>query len=165
MYSTPKITTKTAKQALASLERTCSKMERAVSDARRSLYRWGITESDEQDAIIAKLIKDGFINERRYASAYVRDKLIGGRWGVAKIRAGLRAKSIDRELIEEAIENNTDKKEIKRKLTQNIRRHWEREHEKAASTYALRVKLFRRAASQGFDIEMINEIIEGILYE
>lgn len=160
MYSASKI--KSAQQALASLERTCARMERAISDVRRSLYRWGITAADEQDVIIARLIDSGFVDESRYAAAYVRDKMIGGRWGVAKIRAALRAKGIDRELIEEAIEQNTDGRQIKKRLEVNIRKHYEREVDKAASKYALRVKLFRRAAMQGFEIEMINDIIDRL---
>lgn len=161
MQSSPKI--KTTQQALVSLERTCARMERAISDIRRSLYRWGITAPDDQDAVIARLIGSGFVNEQRYAAAYVRDKLIGGRWGVAKIRAGLRAKGIDRELIEEAIGENVDSSEVKAKLLANMRRQYERERDKTPSTYALRVKLFRRAAGQGFDIDLINDVIDRIL--
>lgn len=161
MYSTSKI--KSPEQALAALERTCARMERAISDVRRSLYRWGITATDEQDVIIARLIANGFVDQRRYASAYVRDKMIGGRWGVAKIRAALRAKGIERELIDEAIEQNIDGRQIKQRLEANIRKHYERERDRATSTYALRVKLFRRAASQGFEIEMINDIIDRLL--
>ncbi len=156
---------KTPEQALSTLEWLCSKMERSASDARRSLYRWGITECRMQDCIIEKLRTDGFIDHRRYAGAYVRDKMIGGRWGEAKIRAGLRAKAIESYIIDEAIEQNFEKENADTKLETNLRRQYEKEKPKAENNYKLRAKLFRRAASQGFDIDTINAILERIFNE
>lgn len=164
MYS-QKTKIKSPEKALETLEWLCSKMERCTLDAKRSLYRWGVTSEEEQQKIIDKLIKNGFISNRRYAAAYVRDKLITGRWGAAKIRAGLRAKAIESEIIEEAIAENIEPQRLTDKLEQNIRRHYIKEKDKAESMYALRGKLFRRAASQGFDIEEINRIIEKVINE
>lgn len=166
MHSSSKI--KTELQAFNSLARTCSKMERCVSDIRRSLYRWGITESSQQERIVEKLTQHKFIDQQRYAEAYVRDKLIGGRWGVMKIRAGLRAKQIDNELINQAIEQNIESKTVRSRLEDNIGRQLEKmvkQSDTSSEKYRIRVKLFRRAASQGFDIEDINHILDKLLDE
>lgn len=154
--------TKTFEQAHSTMEWLCSKMERCCQDAKRSLYRWGITSQEEQNKIIDKLKKDGFIDEQRYANCYVRDKLIGGRWGEAKIRAGLRVKGIEQQVIERAIEENIDHERLNNKLEQTLQRIYDKEVEKCEDRYKLKAKMFRRAASQGFDIETINRTIEKI---
>ncbi|MFI3286842.1 MAG: regulatory protein RecX [Rikenellaceae bacterium] len=154
---------KTPEQALKTLEWLSAKMERCTSDTRRSLYRWGITERETQDRIIAKLTSDGFISDSRYAGAYVRDKMLGGKWGEAKIRAALKAKSIATDIIEQALEENINKETLNHKLENNIRKHYLKEAPREENLYNLRAKLFRRAASQGFDIEEINSIISKII--
>ena len=64
--------TKTPEQALRMLMERCAKSEVAVSDARRSLVRWGVAEADRQ-RIVDTLLRERFIDERRYAEAYVRE--------------------------------------------------------------------------------------------
>lgn len=164
MHSKP-IKVKTPQQALETLEWLSAKMERCSDDVRRSLYRWGITQPNEQQAIINKLRDTNYINDQRYAAAYVRDKLIGGKWGETKIRAGLKAKRIDNEIINIALAENIDQNKLNTKLETNIRKHYLKEKPKVENSYILRSKLFRRAASQGFDIEEINRIIERIFNE
>ncbi len=156
---------KTPQKALETLEWLSSKMERCTFDVRRSLFRWGVSDTQIQNDIIAKLQRDGFLSDSRYAGAYVRDKLISGRWGEAKIRAGLRAKGISSEIINRAISENVESDKLNEKLEQNIRKHYNKEKDKAENTYALRTKLFRRAASQGFDLDEVNSIISKILNE
>ena len=73
--------TKTPEQALRMLMYRCAKSEVAVSDARRSLVRWGVAEADRQ-RIVDTLLRERFIDERRYAEAYVREKTGLIRWGV-----------------------------------------------------------------------------------
>lgn len=154
--------TKTFEQAHSTMEWLCSKMERCCQDAKKSLYRWGITSPEEQSKIIERLKKDGFINEQRYANCYVRDKLIGGRWGEAKIRAELRAKGIEQQIVETALEENLDHERLNNKLEQTLQRIYDKEIDKCEDKYKLKAKMFRRAASQGFDLETINRTIGKI---
>lgn len=154
---------KTTEQALETMQWLCSKMERCRSDARRSLYRWGITEKATQEAIIDKLIRDKFIDEQRYAGAFVREKVSQGRWGASKIRYALRAKGIESETIEQAIDENIDTERMDENLEHDLRRKMEAETRKGTTGYDLRAKLFRRAASRGHDFDDINTILDIIL--
>ena len=94
--------TKTPEQALRALMTVCAKSERAISDVRRSLTRWGVAPEQHQP-IIDRLVRERFIDEARYAEAYVREKLNLSRWGVRKIRAALKAKRIPEQTIDEAL--------------------------------------------------------------
>lgn len=156
---------KTPEQALTTLEWLCSKMERSTGDARRSLYRWGVKDIEQQDRIIAKLIENRYIDDSRYAAAYVRDKVISGRWGEAKIRAALGAKGVARETINSALADNFDSKSVNSKLENSLRKAYEKELPRADDSYKLRAKLFRRAAGQGFDIDTINTILSRLFNE
>ncbi len=157
-----KIKVKTPEQALQTLEWLCSKMERCAQDARRSLYRWGVTSKAAQDEIIEKLQQNKFIDHRRYADIYVRDKVVAGRWGEAKIRMGLKAKGIEPHLIEDAIAENLSPKDTHEKLKKAILAHYEKEKKRTTDSYALKGKLFRRAVSRGFSTDEVKQIIETI---
>ena len=60
----------------------------------------GINETDE---IIKVLIKNSFIDEKRYAYAYVNDHYKIKKWGRNKIKAGLKEKNIPKKIIELAM--------------------------------------------------------------
>ena len=70
-YSRP---AKSVEQALQALMASCARSERCISDVRRSLYRWRM-EAADCETIIARLVKERFVDERRYAAAYVREKM------------------------------------------------------------------------------------------
>ncbi len=53
-----------------------------ISGSKLSL--WGI-ENDDAEKIIEILIKENFINEARFAAAFVRDKFKYNKWGKIKI--------------------------------------------------------------------------------
>ena len=111
---------KTPEQALRTLMNVCAKNERSISDVRRSLARWGVP-SEQQQPIIDRLVRERFIDEARYAEAYVREKLNLSRWGVRKIRAALRAKRIPEQTIDESLAQ-ADPQKLGSKLEETLRR-------------------------------------------
>lgn len=150
---------KTVKQALESLQRSCAKMERCVSDAKRSLYRFGI-ERDKWDGIIDSLIRDRYIDEKRYAESFVREKSSLQKWGIRRIETALKIKGIPNEYIEEAIASCiTEEKESENLHSILIAR---KAKIKDTDAFAVRRKLFTYAAGRGYDIDDINEILDTI---
>ena len=153
--------TKTPEQALVSLMRTCARAERCSSDALRSMRRWGLSESDAQ-GVLERLVRERFIDDGRYASAYVREKMRFSGWGERKIRMALRAKAIPARLIDEAMaqlvpeENNERLEEMLRKKAAKTT---------ARNDYELRGKLVRFAVGRGFDLEEVLETICRIFEE
>ena len=57
-------------------------------------------EAADCETIIARLVKERFVDERRYAAAYVREKMSCSGWGRRRIEMGLRAKGIPQEYID-----------------------------------------------------------------
>lgn len=149
---------RTAEQALTVLQWLCAKMERCESDVRRSLYRWKVPR-EEWDEVVEKLRQGGYVDNERYASAYVREKSRLSGWGKAKIVSGLRAKGIDRELVQSVVEEYVDRDEEREKLEQFVIKRIERDRERSKSLYDLRSRVFRAAASRGYDFDAINDLL------
>ncbi|HBZ34331.1 MAG TPA: RecX family transcriptional regulator, partial [Bacteroidales bacterium] len=67
--------------SLQKLQNYCAKAERCEQDIRRKLMLWNVTQNEAQN-IIDELKKDGFIDEKRYCSAYIHDKIMFSKWGM-----------------------------------------------------------------------------------
>ncbi len=147
---TPK-RTKTGEQALASLMRLCARAEKSESDARRLMRGWGVAP-DEVEKVMTRLIHERFIDDSRYAEAFVREKCRLSGWGVYKIRAALQRKRIDKELIDSAL-SQIDGGQMKQRLADQLAR--KAQSIKAATPYELKVKLIRYGLSLGYEYETV----------
>ena len=70
--------------------RLCARAEKSQDDARRLMRGWGLAER-EGEQVLARLVRDRFIDDGRYAEAFVRDKLRLSGWGEYKIRTACSA--------------------------------------------------------------------------
>ncbi len=95
------------KDILKKLYRYCAYQERCKSDVRNKLSELGVPHH-EMDHCITHLEEENFLNESRYVHAFVRGKFFLKKWGKHKIIAELRAKGIDKTLIEKVLEEEID---------------------------------------------------------
>ena len=144
---------KTPEQALAALMRLCARAEKSQEDARRLMRGWGLAERDAK-GVLAKLVRDRFIDDARYAGAFVREKLRLSGWGEYKIRTALQRKRIDRALIDAALAEAD-----RSGMDERLRRQLERKARTAKYTtqYELKTKLIRYGLSLGYDYETVVE--------
>lgn len=147
---------KTPEQALASLMRLCAKAERSSGDALRLMRGWGVADADAR-RVLDRLVADRFIDDRRYAEAFVREKMNLSGWGRYKIGASLRAKGIPQALVAEAMAQ-TDGTDMDERLTEILLRRMRTL--KAAAPFDARAKLMRYALSQGYDYETARDCVE-----
>lgn len=159
-YSQP---AKTPERALESLMNTCAKSERCISDVRRSLHRWRMRPED-YEPIIERLVREKFVDEERYARAYVREKMNCSGWGRRRIELGLRAKGIPKEIIEAALQQIEPERQTEQ-LERLLYRRSLRERDKARGGYELRTRLLRWAMGRGYDFEEVQEVLGRILAE
>ena len=107
---------KTPEQALNTLMRLCAKSEHSTGDAMRLMNRWHVAQ-EKRHEVLDKLIKLKFIDNRRFAEAYTRDKLRFQGWGKRKIRSGLMGKGVEREIIDAVLaEVESDDSQLMRLL-------------------------------------------------
>ena len=150
---------KTAAEALQSLMRLCARAEKSTGDARRLMRSWGVAEA-EQQGVVDRLVALRFIDNSRYAEAYVREKSDLAGWGPRKIAMQLRAKGVERDIVERALTTLDDDSQLKR-LTERLQRKMRTT--KAANDYELRGKLLRYAMSLGYDYELAKELTDKIV--
>ena len=130
---------KTPEQALAALMRLCARAEKSQEDARRLMRGWGLAERDAE-GVLAKLVRDRFIDDARYAGAFVREKLRLSGWGEYKIRTALQRTRIDRALIDAALAEAD-----RSGMDERLRRQLERKARTAkySTQYELKTKMIR----------------------
>ena len=91
------------KKVLERLQRQCARAEYCTSDVYRKALK--ALEGDAEGAarILASLTADRYVDDRRYAAAFAREKSSLQGWGPVKIRFQLRGKGISEEIITEAL--------------------------------------------------------------
>lgn len=151
--------TKSPEQALASLMRLCARAEKCESDARRLLRGWGIGEADTE-RIVGRLLRDRFIDDGRYAAAFVREKLRLSGWGEYKIRAALTRKGIDRAVIDREIAG-FDREGMQERLLAQLER--KARTVRQAVPRELKAKLVRYGLSLGYDYGTVLETVSTMI--
>lgn len=120
--------------------------------------------------ILHLLEKEKFIDDRRFAGAYVRDKLRFNGWGKNKISYMLRSLGVEEDIIREALVENyreadirkepdcPDAGEVLRKLVEN---KW-KSLKKSEPLQNRKMKVLRFAIGRGFEYSRVLEILQEI---
>ena len=93
---------KTEAEILHRMAAYCSLKECCVQDIQKKLSLAGLAEEAGQ-RIVSRLIHEKFIDEARFARAFVIDKLRFNKWGRVKIGYELRKKGVESTVIEDAL--------------------------------------------------------------
>ncbi len=129
----------------------CSLSEHCIQKVREKLVQWEAPKELIQP-IIDKLVEDDYINEERFARAFVKDKFRFNHWGRIKITTHLRVLSISSDIIAKAI-GEIDEDEYAEILDETVEK--KRKTIKKSTDYEIRAKLLRHALSRGFEYELI----------
>ena len=151
--------TKTPEQALAALMRLCARAEKSTGDARRLMRGWGVDER-AQEEIVRTLTAQRFIDDVRFAEAFVREKTNLSGWGAYKIRAALSRKGIDHATAEAAlagVDPALNAERLQQQLARKMRTA------KAATAYELKTKLIRYGLSLGFDFGAVSDAVNAMI--
>lgn len=141
----------TAHQARLKAESYCAYQERAQQEVRDKLYEWGL-HHDDVEQILSDLISENFLNEERFAKAYVLGKFRMKGWGKIKIKQHLKAKRVSEPLIKIAI-REIDLDEYENKLDDIIERKTLTTGKKM--TLQEKAKLVRYLQSKGYESDLI----------
>jgi regulatory protein len=92
----------TTQEALQKLRKFCAYQERSPFEVERKLYSLKLPK-ERHDDVIASLMDENFLDEHRFAEAYVRGKLNQKYWAPMRIRMGLQEHRIPRVVAERAL--------------------------------------------------------------
>jgi regulatory protein len=120
------------------------------------MHRWGLSD-DEQSQVLQRLLDGRYVDDSRYALAFVRDKVKYSKWGRRKIEQALWMKHIDEVVAQEALDSVDDEEyvEILRPMVEQKLRST-----RAASDYELRMKVTKYALGRGFTMDIISRCLK-----
>lgn len=146
---------KTEQEAYLQLAAVCAQAEHCEQEMRDKMKRWEI-DAATQDSIIARLVKERYIDNERYARAFVKDKIRYNKWGRRKVQQALWMKRISDD-IQQRVLDEIDEKEYLNVLMPLLKQ--KRKTIKANNDYELNQKLVRFALSRGFDFGIIRQCL------
>lgn len=153
----------TPAQAYERLADLCARAEYSTGELREKLRRMAMAPTDA-DAIVARLQRERYVDDARFAAAFVRQKATLSRWGRRKIAAALYSKRVARDIAERALDEIPDEVYAEA-LCGLLRSKAATQGSDALATYEGRTRLFRFAASRGFLTTEITAALRRLLEE
>jgi regulatory protein len=148
----------TPDQVLDKMAKYCAYQERCVKEVRDKLKTFDIAEEDKTK-ILDYLLDNRFVNDERYAKAFVRGKVNQSGWGINKIRFHLIQKGIDKDIIDEALVQ-TDEEVYRQRLIEILKT--KAKTIKAASDFEKKRKLAAYAMQKGFEGSLVWETLKDL---
>ena len=146
----------TEQEAYLQLAALCAQAEHCQQEMHDKMRRWGLDET-VQNRIITRLVKERYVDDERYARAFVKDKIRYNKWGRRKVQQALWMKRIDAD-IQQRVLDEIDEKEYLDILRPLLKQ--KRKSIKAESDYELNQKLLRFALSRGFGFDIIRQCLD-----
>lgn len=143
-----------AKNVLNRLEALCSRREYCSSEIMAKALKALDSDAEAASELVSALVKDGFVSDLRYATAFARDKASLTGWGPIKIRYALSAKKIDRETIDAAL-YDTDAEKAQEKLEKLILA----KKKTLEGDPQARLKLIKFALSRGYEYDQVRNLV------
>ena len=147
---------KTEEEAFLQLAALCANAEHCQYEMLEKMKRWELSD-EAQARVMARLIEERYVDDRRYARAFVKDKIRYNKWGHRKVQQGLWMKRIDKEIQDEVLDD-IDEKEYLDVLKPLLKQ--KRKSIKANSDYELNQKLVRFAYGRGFTFDIIRQCLD-----
>ena len=146
----------TEQEAYLQLTALCAQAEHCQQEMRDKMRRWDLDET-VQNRVIARLVKERYIDDERYARAFVKDKIHYNKWGRRKVQQALWQKHIDSD-VQQRVLDEIDEKEYLDVLRPLLKQ--KRKSIKAASDYEQNQKLVRFALGRGFSFDIIRQCLD-----
>ena len=147
---------KTEQEAYLTLTALCAQAEHCQYEMQEKMRRWELPE-DAQARVMAKLIKERYVDDERYTQAFVKDKIRYNKWGRRKVEQALWQKRIDDDTRKRVLDEVDDEEylSVLRPLLKQKRKTI-----KAKNDYELNQKLMRFAVGRGFTFDIIRQCMD-----
>lgn len=132
--------------------------EQCCYDVMKKMKRWEVAD-EVAERVVAKLVKEKFIDEERFARAFVRDKFRYNHWGRVRIEQELKMRKIAAKHIEAGLEElkEEDNMDVLRKIIEK-----KRPSVKGKNEYEIKGKLIRFAFGKGFAMDDIMKVVGSL---
>ena len=136
----------------------CSRREYCVEDIRQKALKALDGDAALAAEVVETLVKEKYVDDLRYASAFARDKSSIQGWGEVKIRYMLSAKKVSREVIDQAL-SEIDTVRASSRLEKLL----EAKYRSLREDPQCRLKLLRFALGRGYSYDEVNDLVNQLL--
>lgn len=147
---------KTEQEAYLTLAALCARSEHCQWEMLEKMRRWEL-DDETQARVMARLVEERYVDDERYARAFVKDKVRYNKWGRRKVEQALWQKRIADD-IRERVLDEVDEEEYLNVLRPLLKQ--KRKSTKAGNDYELNQKLVRFALGRGFTYDIIRQCID-----
>lgn len=148
----------TPAEAKGKVQRYCAYQERSHQEVRNKLFEYGLFSNDV-DQLLSDLITDGFLNEERYAKAFVGGKFRMKKWGRIKIVNALEAQGLSQNCIKIGLKE-IDPGDYISTLDSLLEKKGNEIDEE--NIYAKRDKISKYAIQKGYEPELVWKSLKEI---
>ena len=141
---------------LKKILRYCAYQDRCTQEVRTKLATFDMPDS-EKEKIVKLLVDEGYLDDERYASTFVRSKIHLKKWGVNKIRMSLKIKGISDEIIANAL-SEIDPEIYKDELIKVLKAKKINE----SDPYKKKAKLAQYAIQKGYEPSLVWDTLRVI---
>lgn len=140
--------------------RYLSRRDHSSFELKQKVGKKGYKESDI-DQVIEDLLESGYLNDEKFATAFVEEKTELNQWGPKKIKSHLYKKGIHQNIIEKVLSKATDDLQLQQicvDLVVKRKRHFLREDD----VFKRKQKIYRYLAGRGFSGSVIKKSLPRI---
>ena len=147
----------TKEQVLMKLTAMCSAAEHCSGEMLKKMDNWEVSP-EIQAEVMQYLVKEKYIDDRRFCRFFVNDKIKYNRWGRKKVEQALWEKRVDSSISAEVLDEVPQETyiEILKPLLRD-----KKKTVKGRNDYEVRCKLVRFAMGRGFTYDIINKCVDG----
>jgi regulatory protein len=154
---------KTENEAYLTLAALCAQAEHCQWEMTEKMRRWEL-DDEAQARVMERLVKERYVDDERYARAFVKDKVRYNKWGRRKVEQALWQKHIDEDIRQRVLDEVSDEEYL------NILRPLLKKKEKELKAQRSRLnaknsmvtqKLLRFAVGRGFTYDIIRQCIDS----
>ncbi len=150
------MTQKTEQEAYLTLAALCAQAEHCQWEMTERMQRWQL-DDEAQARVMQRLVKERYVDDERYARAFVKDKVRYNKWGRRKVEQALWQKHIAEDIRQQVLDEVGDDEyaSVLRPLLEQKRRST-----RANSDYEMNQKLTRFALGRGFTFDVIRQCLD-----
>ncbi len=147
---------KTEQEAFLTLAALCAQAEHCQWEMTEKMHRWELPE-EAQARIMERLTKERYVDDERFARAFIKDKIHYNKWGRRKVEQALWQKHIAEDIRQQTLDevSNEEYLDVLKPLIKQKRKTI-----KAKNDYEINQKLMRFALSRGFTFDIIRQCID-----
>lgn len=145
----------TEQEAYLRLAALCAQAEHCEYEMEEKMRRWQLDE-EARARVMQRLVRERYVDDERFARAFVKDKVRYNKWGRRKVEQALWQKHVD-EVVRQQVMSEVDDEEYIAVLRPLLRQ--KRPSVKARNDYERNQKLMKFAIGRGFTIDIIRQCL------